>query len=212
VRTSDQLVCNLNEALDLGHQIMSNSEDLAHNMIHAKEVECHARKIFEELYRSNTNKLDLELDWLEVGLAVWWHDCYKATVINLGWKEALFEEGKLSARMTRQHLQKLVPAEMLSRILVAIEQHHKLLIYGFRKKNFPLLSRILIEADCLDILRKSRFITHYSQSRGIMWKIGITINYLLLPFLLPLLLRSSYARQYFRGHLPLFSWASSQRR
>lgn len=141
------------EAIELGRIWMKKSFDEVHDEKHVTMVEKHALEVFHEMQKRK-EFLD-DIDENLVLLAVWWHDCYKATLCQETW-DSVMNEGERSAEIAENELSSYLTKDRLDKVLTAIRYHNKPYFYMPKRRKLTKLGQILIEADCLDGYRKNR--------------------------------------------------------
>jgi len=137
---------NFNIAISKGKAFMKKSLDTFHDFHHARDVEQLALKIFKD---QQQKELTSDL----VSMAAYWHDVYKASrrfrLDNV--------DGKASKLMTKKNLRSILPKKDLKKVLGAVANHDQVIKYTLFPKSFPPLSKILIEADMLDMFNINRW-------------------------------------------------------
>lgn len=145
----------IEQAISLGKIIMKKSTDPGHGYQHAKRVEESSVRIFRE-FKKDTPEKAKNITEDMVRIVALWHDAYKALRIKQKFSD-IFTEGKKSAILAKKNLSVFLDEKQISLILYAIENHHKNIRFRLFLKKIPLMLRIILEADGLELVHKERF-------------------------------------------------------
>ena len=141
------LKSSLDAAIARGKVLMGKSNDALHDLKHAENV---ARMALEIFRSEKTEGVTAGL----VSAAAYWHDVYKASKDKFCLN---YIDGKGSRLIAEKELVNTLPKEPLKKLLRAVSDHDQVLRYAFFPKSFSLLSKLLIEADMLDVLDIDRW-------------------------------------------------------
>lgn len=175
----------MEKALQIAKDHMEVSNDLAHNSHHAQEVEKHALEIAKEF-----GYTDLAL----ISVVAWWHDVYKAGKGHLNLIDA-YTEGERCAQMARNELEGVLEEEKLAELVFAVRKHDSYFWQLLNRGKMPVLAQILIEADGIDRLRKSRDKRILKNQKNLLYRLNRTFWYMFSDYVLESIVSSEYGKE-----------------
>jgi hypothetical protein len=172
-----------------GKRLMHKAHDKhVHGHTHAKNVQQNCANILTELQEVEPDKYKIKDIDLMVETAAWWHDSYKRMQRHTSFY-GLFHEGEEAAKIFQKNeFTKQLPVLEQKMIADAISIHHQPYKYLFTWKKLPPVSRILVEADGVETVKRSRIVHSIKRSQTILLKIfhiflycGVCAFYLIIP-------------------------------
>lgn len=180
---------NLNIAIAKGKALMEKSNDAFHDFGHAENVEQIALAILNRQKRGVAVEL--------VTITAYWHDIYKASKDRFYLSNI---DGKGSSLIAKRELKNILSKKVLKNLLKSIADHDRVIKYILFPKSFSFLSKLLIEADMIDMFNISRWKRGVcSKNMTYPQKVAFCLfELIIMAFLLPQVFTFNKARQLFK--------------
>jgi hypothetical protein len=155
-----------------GKRLMHKAHDKhVHGHTHAKKVQQNCAEILAELQVSEPDKYSIKDIDLMVETAAWWHDSYKR-LQKTGSLYALFHEGEEASKIFLANKDaKDLPEAERDMIAQAIKVHNSPYLFTFAWRKMPPVTRILLESDGVETVKRDRILHSINRSRTLFLKV-----------------------------------------